>query len=75
MTHDTATPLFSADVGLGHVDEDAVRQERPRVRHPGRLQNLPLRFHRHQHELLLPGELLQEARLQCGAGCPIAGCQ
>lgn len=66
--------VLLADVGLGHVDEARGHPERPRVPRAGRLQDLPLRIFRPQHELVLPGRLLQEALRQHGTGCRAYKC-
>ncbi len=64
------TVFFSStveDVGLGHVDAPERRPPRARVHRPRCLAHLPLWLARTQHELLLPGRLLQEALIQRGA--------
>lgn len=53
-----------ADVGLGHVDADGGSAQGAGVCGSGSLENLPLWLLRAQHELLLPGHLLQITFLQ-----------
>lgn len=53
-----------ADVGLGHVDEDGGGAQGPRMCRAGSVSHLSLRLLRAQHELVLPGHLLQNTFLQ-----------
>ena len=48
------------------MDEAKRDPERPGVHRARREQDVPLRIFRAQHELLLPGRLLQEALIQHG---------
>ena len=54
-------------VGLGHVDATSRGEEGQGMHRSRCVQNISLRLQWSEHELLLPGYVLQEACAQCTA--------